>query len=244
MTRNIGLLLIYLLVFSACGTGPEKDNSPPAIKTDTAVFKGLKDLRGKRYCEIWVVSGSVKNLLVTVYNTIGCNDCPEDIWKKFDKDKLRDSLKVKTVLLNGPRVFVLDKLGFDYEVQKPLGFQRLQVTEVATMPVTLKMVMHGKPKPFHEHALIRKTNNIYEKGKKVYKLISPKHVYIMQSYFAEPIEGKPLVLPDNLTGKITLPEGWKFETEVLKEELVAGPDASGKSFILQDYNRNTYLRLK
>jgi len=41
----------------------------------------MDSVRGLRYCEIIVVTGNLPKLKATVYNTIGCNSCPNDQWK-------------------------------------------------------------------------------------------------------------------------------------------------------------------
>ena len=56
-----------------------------------ASFAGeMSNLRGKRYGEVMLGKGGlIAPSEFDVYNTIGLNDCPEELWSKLDSDKIK-----------------------------------------------------------------------------------------------------------------------------------------------------------
>ena len=50
-------------------------------------------IRGSRYCEILVVNGSMSNLVATVYNTLGVNDCPANQWSAIDPKAQKNGIE-------------------------------------------------------------------------------------------------------------------------------------------------------
>ena len=69
-----------------------------------------EDVRNFRYCEIIPVFRKWVTLRVEVYNTIGLNDCPSDLWVKLEEKTLIEQYDTKAVVINGPRFWVLNEI--------------------------------------------------------------------------------------------------------------------------------------
>jgi hypothetical protein len=46
----------------------------------------------------------------TVYNTLGLNDCPPELWDKITEATMKKRFGALKVMLNGPRHFVMDAI--------------------------------------------------------------------------------------------------------------------------------------
>lgn len=246
--KNILFFSIISLILISCGRNNTKNSGVKVTAEPTAkeksTYQGLLEIRGKKYCEIWVVSGSVRNLTASIYNTMGCNDCPAEKWNKIDKDKLRDSLKAKAVVLNGPRVFVMDKIGHSNSNPKKINFQGLEMFEMASVPISLGSIMKGRPKPFRENIVHRNTEFVYLKGTRIFNLLGPSHKYILQSLALEDGQEYAEKLALDLPSRVKLPPGWSFSTTILSEDLIIKEDAKLNAYVLRDDLQNAYLRLK
>ena len=201
------------------------------------------NVRGKRYCEIFIFSGGLTDLTATVYNTLGCNEFPEDQWKAIDKQELKKEFSAKEIIMNGPRYFMMDKIGQTNAEPEKVLIGGLEMKERAKLHISFKEMMKGKSKPYEENKIERSTEYVFNKGSKVYELLSPKHTYIMQSY-------SQIVNPnlsesdlDDLQTKIKLPEGWEYKVVILDNDLVLRTIEEGETFVIQDELQNTYQRI-
>ncbi|ADB39726.1 hypothetical protein [Spirosoma linguale] len=213
-------------------------------QSTSPVLHGTNQVRGARYCEILVVSGKLNDLTATVYNTLGCNSCPASQWKAIDADKLKNELGAKSVLMNGPRYFLMDKIGQSNAAPPMVTLGGLQLKKRATVPVSLRTVFEGKAKPYTETSVKRSTKYVFNKGSRVYELVSPDHQYIMQSYaqIADPnLTEKDLA---TLQTRLKLPKGWHFQTRLLPADLVLQTIDGGEAHVTQDDLMNTYQRIK
>jgi hypothetical protein len=205
----------------------------------------IKDsIHGMRYCEIIVVTGNLPKLKATVYNTIGCNSCPPEQWKKLEAGNLKKELNAKTVILNGPRYLLMDKLGLSDTLIANTNFDSLDMKERAVVIVTLGMAMKGRAKPYEETGFRRATQCVFNKGSEVYELISPEHIYIMQSY-SQMVD--TTLTEDSLSQlqfKLKIPDGWQFKKIILEEDFVLTTLDTTEAYIMQDELQNTYQRMK
>jgi hypothetical protein len=222
--------------------------SVAAVFLSAALFaQGLviKDsVRGMRYCEIIVVTGNLPKLKATVYNTIGCNSCPPEQWEKLEAGNLKKQLNAKTVILNGPRCLLMDKLGLADTIIANTSFDSLDMKERAVVIVTLGMAMKGRAKPYEETGFRRATQCVFSKGSKVYELVSPEHTYIMQSY-SQMID--TTITEDSLLqlqSRLKIPEGWQFIVLTTEEDIILTTLDTTDAYILQDELQNTYQRIK
>ncbi|WP_020606565.1 hypothetical protein [Spirosoma spitsbergense] len=231
----IGLTALVLLLTNAL-TLAQSPTTQPAIY-------GVDRVRGARYCEILVVTGPLTKLTASVYNTLGLNSCPASQWNALDPDKLKKDFSARSVVMNGPRVFMMDKIGQTTRETKTVSFDGLQMKKRAEVPVSLKTAREGKAKPYAETTVNRATQYVFNKGSRVYELISPQHSYIMQSY-AQIIDPK-LTEKDLMTlqTRLKLPKGWRYQMRVLAADLVLRTVEGGKAYVTQDDFQNTYQRV-
>ena len=49
-------------------------------------------VHGARYGEVLLVTGRLNRIEATVYNTLGLNDCPDDLWRALDAEAIKKAL--------------------------------------------------------------------------------------------------------------------------------------------------------
>jgi len=232
-----------IAVISSLGLIAWAGGNSLSIQKDNKIH-GADHVRGQRYCEILVVKGTARHLTATVYNTLGCNHCPAETWNAIDAKQIKDSLGAKAVLMNGPRVFMMDFIGQSNEAPPKVKMHGLEMVERATLPIPLKTVMNGKSKPYQENTIRRSTEYIFEKGKKTYQLTSPEHTYIMQSYAKILDTSMNEAALDHMGTRLKLPVGWTYRIVTLDEDLVLKTLDNGEAHVVQDNMEDTYQRIK
>ncbi len=234
MNIHSNILTICLLTITSVTIG----------QTPSPILRGKDHVRGARYCEVLAVSGPIFKLTATVYNTLGCNDCPAAQWKSMNADKLKKDLSAHAIELNGPRYFLMDKISQTNAAPPTVIIGGMAMKKRATVPISLKIIRTGKVKPYSEKTVKRSTQYVFNKGSRVYELITPDHQYIMQSYAQ--------IIDPNLTEKgllilqkrLNLPKNWRYQTRLLQADLVLQTIGEGEAYVLQDDLMNTYQRVK
>lgn len=197
-------------------------------------------MRNARYGEIIIVTGGPFNFTGHVYNTIGLNDCPEAAWKALNVAHLKEKYHARTVVLNGPRYFLMDHCS----IQNPgniVSFDGLQARFLADVTIPLSSVLQGGAPPYTENKVLRTTRYLFKQGRTIYELISPQGThYVMQSYSR--IVDPKLSEADlaGLGNRLALPTGWRYEVKTLNNDLVM--QTSGVAYVLQDNLKNSYQR--
>lgn len=198
------------------------------------------NMRNARYGEIIIVKGGPLQFTGEVYNTLGLNDCPEAEWKALDPARIKKEYKARTVLLNGPRYFVMDSSSLA-NPGSVATFGGLQARHLASVEIPLTNILRGRAKPYTENTVNRTTRYVYRKGLPTFQLISPDgKTYVMQTY-ARIVD--PRLSMSDLPGlgrRLQLPEGWQYKVVVPKEDLVL--TTTGKAYVLQDDLQNSYQR--
>jgi hypothetical protein len=227
--RSRALLALVAAAGLAVGVAAAAPASPP---------RTADDLHDARYCEILVLEGAIPDARVTVWNTIGLNQCPEQWWDSLDAATLADQLGAGLVVLNGPRHFLIDEAsGRTGEVRSFAG-QRLR--RVATIPI--QSAADLVQTPYAERTIERRNTWTWAEGRRVYKLVAPDGTrYVMQAY--SQIRDPELAIGDlrSIGDRLELPLGWRYRSHRLREDLVLR--ARGEATIVQDELLNTYQRL-
>lgn len=223
-------IISIFAIFCACGVEAQE-------------VKMLDGVRNSRYCEILVVKGAFTDLVATVYNTLGVNDCPDAQWRSIDGAKLEKDLAAKAVTLNGPRYFMMDKIGQSNAAPPIVNIGGLDFRERAKLGISVRILLEGKVKPYKETSVHRSTEYVFKQGSVIFKLISPSHTYVMQSYAQ--IVDPTLTEPDlgRLGSRLKLPSGWQFNAVALDHDLVLKTIDSNKAHVIQDDLQNTYQRI-
>ncbi len=196
------------------------------------------NLRGQRYCEI-IFAQSESHY--AVYNTIGLNDCPEQIWAKITPSKIMKETGTLRVHLNGPRYWVIDGIKNSSLVNPNVKiFYGLAMREAGVLHISF-MDLFTSNKTYTARQVARKTTWVYQVGKPVYELIDPEgNVYVMQSYSIQKVPQNEASL-SQLGSKLKLPQNWLFKTGVLKKTTTIQA-IKNMAIVIQDNFLNTYQK--
>ena len=196
------------------------------------------DMRGKRYCEI-VVSKALTRY--AVYNTLGLNDCPENMWDKVTIAQVKKETGASFVYLNGPRYWVID--GFkNSNLHNPTiqTINGLTMREAGLLSIKLADLFKASA-PYYKHDVTRHTTWIYQSGKPIYELIDANgDVFVMQSYGIQKSPQTENSLSE-LGAKLKLPKDWVFKTGILKQ-IEPVEAINNRAIVIQDNLENTYQK--
>jgi hypothetical protein len=226
----VGLEL--LAVSGAQAVGP--------IVVDQATHS-IANVRDARYCEIIPVVRDGFRLIATVYNTLGLNDCPTEIWDAITEADMRKHFGVVTVLLNGPRHFLMDTISGDGATAagKTIEAGGLAITERASLDLGIFDLAR---EAYRERKVDRQTQYLFKAGSPVFVLDAPDGSrYVMQAYAQIVDKGLTYAALPTLGARLKLPSGWRFLTLTPDEDLVLG--ARGQATIVQDDLQNTYQKI-
>jgi hypothetical protein len=201
----------------------------------------IEGVRNARYCEIIPIVREGLRLKATVYNTLGLNDCPAAIWNAITEDAMKQRFDALTVLLNGPRYFIMDSIaaGGATKAGDTIEAGGLKLTERATIDLGLLDLLH---RPYREQTINRDTRYTFKAGRPVFTLDADDGSrYVMQAF--SQIVDKSLSYDDlaTLGAKLKPPSGWRYSSTVLEKDLVLG--AAGKATVIQDELENTYQKI-
>jgi hypothetical protein len=195
-------------------------------------------LHNARYCEILEVRGSLPDVEVTVWNTIGLNRCPAARWEAIDAAALAAQRGDLLVIKNGPRHFLMDSATATLGREHTFG--GIAMRKVATIPIHTAAELSQTP--YTERTIERHNTWTWNGGRRVYELLAPDGSnYVMQSYAQ--IRDPDLKLADlrTLGDRLELPPGWSYRVRRLKRDLTLR--ANGSATVIQDDLQNTYQRL-
>ena len=214
---ELPFLIFFTLVLAGC----------------TGIIKQFVDMRGYRYCEILFQFEDRTD----VWGTQGLNRCPADEWDQIDFDELRESSGAVNLIQNGPRYFVVNSSeGMNLPEENTKYFGNLEMRKLATVEQI------DASKPYTEVVVMRDNTWKFDKDNEIYELSDPSgNKYVMQSF--SQILDKDLEESDlsDLRHKIDLPSGWRYEVEILDENLFV--HANGNAIVIQDNLFNTYQKL-
>jgi hypothetical protein len=239
--RLLSVLLVGGLVLAACAKQPADDSETRRLEFD--------GLMGDRYTEILLVFGNVirGDYMAGVYNTVGLNDpdeigdtSPQAILDNINFEQVKKNHDALSTVKNGPRIWTIDHLGVS--VGQERDFQGLKARWVMWFPIPDE-IREGKDLSYAVMPALRDTDMTIWKGSRVYILDDPEgDSFVMKS--ASLIKDPDQKFEDlkNLGSRLKLPEGWKFRSKILDQELIF-KTKDGKSFITQDDIGNTYDRV-
>jgi hypothetical protein len=199
---------------------------------------GSPNLHNARYCEILELRGSLPNVVVTVWNTIGVNHCPASKWEAIDAGALAAERGATLVIKNGPRHFLMDSA--TASIGRTETFGGIAMREVATIPIDTATELSRTP--YTERTIERRNTWTWNGGRRVYELLAPDGSnYVMQSY-AQILDPEQTIGDlRSLGDRLELPPGWTYRVRRLKHDLTLR--AKGRATVIQDDLQNTYQRL-
>ena len=193
------------------------------------------DIFGKRYGEVLLVTAGGDGPEATVYNTFPLNDCPAELWDKLDADALAKENGAVAALLNGPRYWLMSSIEKAPDRQEIKTFGGIDMMRQATVKLSSM-----NPAPYSANPVDRKTVFHFDAGRPVFELVDPQgQRWVMQTW--SQIVDADLGLDDlaGLGSRLTLPEGWRYETRVLTERLSVDT-RTRDAHVTQDNLTNSY----
>jgi hypothetical protein len=172
----------------------------------------IDNTRNMRFGEILVV----KERVIEVYNTTGLNDCPPELWNALPLDKIKEQFGALRVLKNGPHYWMMDSQSVSLGEKVSFGGLEARWAAKLNPGAAAKAAQGSEP---YKVFLPKKTQKmVYSKGKPVYELVDPDgNVYVLQAHDEQfSLEALPK-LGERLK---KLPDGWKYRTRILTEDLV------------------------
>jgi hypothetical protein len=237
-------LLVLAAGCSTDASDPERDAAAPDVTT-TSVPAGpdttaapASSIRSLRYCEILAISPSAEGLGVQVYSTFPLNDCPDDLWQALDPTEAAATAGTPVAVANGPRYWTIDSVSrstTDDVVRVDFGGLAMNRYASVSLP---------GPQAVTERYVVRSVDRqavmTFFAGRQVYLLIDPTGAtYAMQSW-SQQVD--PTLTEGDLAGlgdRLALPQGWRFATQTLDDDLVV-EFGQRPAQVLQDDLSNTY----
>ena len=236
----VGVSLAILVI----GCGNKTDFSDRILAVEKSQFiKHADDWRNLRYGEIIPVFKNKAQLHVEVYNSVTCNELPQELWEKLNAKKMAETYDAKTVILNGPRYWLINKMEGRGKTSegKVVNFGGIEMRLVATLNSNIFSGTVGD-KLYTENEVKRETTYHYYKDNMVYELTSPKgKIYRMQSYTTMKDPTLTIDKLENLGNSLDLPKGWSYEAKILKENSIMA--ANGVAYVINDELGNSYQRI-
>lgn len=202
---------------------------------------GLKDVepfdvaetRNLRFCEvILVMPGGAE-----AYNSTGLNDCPVELWKALDEEKLKADRRAQFVVLNGPKFWMMDEQTLWFGGTDTFG--GIGMKWAATLPAAGLEKEGGKPYQVFKPEKHQKM--VYMAGKKVYELVDPDgYIYVLQARTGKVSMEMLESLGEHMK---ELPEGWSYRVRVLEKELVLDLNPEMTIFGVGDEFHQYYTRI-
>lgn len=230
--RQAGMaLLIAIIAAISPNNQPAQAQDMPEQIEKVAV----NETRNMRFGEILVV----KETGVEIYNTTGLNDCPAELWDKLDLEQLKKEFGAIAVQKNGPHFWMMDSQVM--QLGKKASFGGIEARYAATLELSTVQKSGTGSAPYKIFMPKKTQKMVYAKGKPVFELVDPDgHVYIMQAH-EEKFSIESLA---NLGEQMkALPKGWKYQTRVLKEDLVLDLTADQTIYGVGDEFHQYYTRI-
>ena len=194
------------------------------------------DVFGKRYGEVLLVHIGESGPEATVYNSFPLNDCPAQLWDALDAEAIARRHDAVAALLNGPRYWLMssiEKVAPDQLETKSFG--GIEMIRQATVKLSAM-----NPAPYSLNVVDRRAVFNFDAGRPVFELVDPEgQRWVMQTW--SQIVDKNLTLDDlpGLASRLTLPEGWRYETRTLTERMSVDT-TTRDAHVTQDDLTNSY----
>ena len=197
-----------------------------------------------RYCEVLMADVEGDMAIVSVFNTVGLNECPSELWEALNTDEIAREQEVFLALLNGPRFWAIDDAaGGDAatgEIEEFGGIAMQKVAEIR-LPLDQALELQSRADPYADGVVDRDNAWIFSAGREVYELVNPDgEAYVMQSYSHQVDDALTSADLPSLGSRLQLPAGWTFRARVVPSELVV--QATGQAIVTQDELRNSYQK--
>jgi hypothetical protein len=201
----------------------------------------VDDLRGRQFCEVGLLTGSGEdNAIVNVWNTTGASELTAEQLDALDANALARENGALSAWIGPVRHWVIDEIDVR-EAGDDRRFGGVTGTWTGAMEAASMTPIgdQGSYDPGYVHCGSTFT---FHRGSEVYVLDAPDgEAYVMESFTRR---FDPELTEDSLAhlgGRLDLPDGWGFRTEVLERDMpvsTAGHD--NLAHLVQDNLHNVY----
>jgi rhodanese-related sulfurtransferase len=223
-------------------TGAKSDNTAQ-MRIKPGPIKGerrhVENTRGTAFCGVAAFIGTPPHATAHIYTSSSCQDCTPETAKLIDPVKLASEIGVTQCGVNTGRFWMMDELSFG--AGEAVNFQGVKMVWVGSMNPDEVHSYFGT-KSYVPVRIARDTEWVYKAGKPVYLLRTPEgRVWVLQEYSNDVDKSLTADNLNQLGGKLKLPYGWKFETNILTKDLSLNTSRSnGHAFIMRDNLGNAY----
>lgn len=175
-----------------------------------------------------------------VYNTIGVNLCPADVFDAIDVAQVAADTGADLVWKNPRRYWMMDHLDINLVgPARELGGLMFNFVAHMQMPVGFDPNHSQADQAFRPAQIRRVSRYEFRAGRPVFLLRSPDEVtWVMQTYtdhIATDLTESGLA---DLGDRLALPEGWRYKASLIDQDLVI--DTKGLANIVPDDLANMY----
>jgi hypothetical protein len=205
----------------------------------SAAPESTKNLSGKRYGEVLLVTPGEVGPQAAVYNTFGLNDCPAELWSALDAQAIATENGAATALLDGPRYWLMNEI--EKPTQGPRIIKNFGGIDMVLESQTLLSAMN--PAPYTANQVHRHSVATFNAGEEVYELHDPAlRRWLMQTW-SQIVD--PTLSRSDLPGlgqRLDLPNGWTYQCRTLTAPLSIDTTTHAAQ-ILRDDLANSYSLL-
>jgi hypothetical protein len=205
----------------------------------SAAPESTKNLSGKRYGEVLLVTPGEVGPQAAVYNTFGLNDCPAELWSALDAKAIATENGAATALLDGPRYWLMNEI--EKPTQGPRIIKNFGGIDMVLESQTLLSAMN--PAPYTANQVHRHSVTTFDAGEEVYELCDPAlRRWLMQTW-SQIVD--PNLSRSDLPGlgeRLDLPSGWTYQARTLTTPLSIDTTTHAAQ-VLRDDLTNSYSLL-
>lgn len=205
----------------------------------SAAPESTKNLSGKRYGEVLLVTPGEVGPQAAVYNTFGLNDCPAELWSALDAKAIAAENGAATALLDGPRYWLMNEI--EKPTQGPRIIKNFGGIDMVLESQTLLSAMN--PAPYTANQVHRHSVSTFDAGEEVYELCDPAlRRWLMQTW-SQIVD--PNLSRSDLPGlgeRLDLPAGWTYQARTLTTPLSIDTTTHDAQ-VLRDDLTNSYSLL-
>ncbi len=205
----------------------------------SAAPESTKNLSGKRYGEVLLVTPGEVGPQAAVYNTFGLNDCPAELWSALDAKAIAAENGAATALLDGPRYWLMNEI--EKPTQGPRIIKNFGGIDMVLESQTLLSAMN--PAPYTANQVHRHSVSTFDAGEEVYELCDPAlRRWLMQTW-SQIVD--PNLSRSDLPGlgeRLDLPAGWTYQARTLTSPLSIDTTTHAAQ-VLRDDLTNSYSLL-
>ena len=197
----------------------------------------MDDLRGYAHGEIYLVRKARHHAEAKVYNTTGFGPVRAGEFEAIDVQRLAADTRSDLAWKSPWRFWTVDAATI-IPVGESRELQGLMFTLVAKMhlPVTFDLSRYQSAPAYQPMQIRRAGTDEFHAGRPVFLLRSPEGItWVMEAFTDRDLRESDL--PD-LAARLALPEGWRYKTVTLGEDLII--TTRGLAQIVPDDLGNTY----